>query len=72
MSEYTRITNRYNTVDLVKTIASLQLIPSNHGKYVRLETLARIAVTNFNSSTSKVSFKELKDVIRKEYPFSKD
>ena len=53
------IFSQYNSVELIKTFASLTLLPQNHGKNVRLEELTRKAVQNFNEQINTIPESEL-------------
>lgn len=59
---------KYNTVTLLKTFAGLSLLPENHGKNVRIEELARVAMQNYNNNESIPSAKVLKEFLDVEYP----
>lgn len=41
MSRYHEFSRRYNSIELFKIIASMQLLPGNHGKNVRLEEVSK-------------------------------
>ncbi len=58
----------YNTPDLLRTIAGLSIMPSNHGKYVRLEKLTVEALRFYNENKKKVSRDELDRHLRTHYP----
>jgi len=51
---------------LLNEIISLQLLPENHGKNIRIEELATLVATNLNNGKEK-DIKKLYDSIRKEY-----
>jgi hypothetical protein len=67
MMSYSEFSDRYNTADLLKIIAALQIIPQNHGKNYRLENLTRIAATNYNDSKHPVPIAELEQILLDEY-----
>ena len=48
----------FNTIDLLKTISALTLLPENHGKNLRLEKLSHEAIAKFNTSSKKVKVDE--------------
>ena len=58
---------KYNTVSLLQSYAGLSLIPENHGKYVRLEELARTSIQNYNNNTEISSSHNLKEFLDAEY-----
>lgn len=58
-----------NSIDLLKSIAALEIVPENHGKNIRVESLTLAALEGFNSSTKKISQSELKSFINNNYPF---
>jgi hypothetical protein len=59
---------KYNTASLLKSFAGLSLLPENHGKNVRMEELARMAVQNFNKSEEVPSAIILREFLEAEYP----
>lgn len=56
----------YESKHLLNEIISLQLLPENHGKNIRIEELATLVATNLNNGKEK-NLKRLYDSIRKEY-----
>jgi SEC-C motif len=59
---------KYNTASLLQTFAGLSLLSENHGKYVRVEELARISIENFNNSNETPSAQVVKEFLDVEYP----
>jgi len=59
---------KYNSLDLLQSIAGLTLLPENHGKYVRMELLAQEIISSYNTSGEFASSETLKDFLDKEYP----
>lgn len=72
MLKYEQLAGAYNSVDLLKIIGSLHLLPQNHGKYVRLSTLLKIALSTFSESSKSVPINELVASIGNEFPNSED
>jgi hypothetical protein len=60
--------SKYNSIDLLKSIAALSILPENHGKNVRLELLSLSALRNHTAETQNASLKDLKTFTTKEYP----
>lgn len=58
----------YNSFDLLQSIAGLTLLPENHGKYVRMETLAQEIIESYNTKEEFASAEILKNFLDKEYP----
>ncbi|PBQ34572.1 hypothetical protein CNR22_23265 [Sphingobacteriaceae bacterium] len=67
MTEYTQFAQIYNSSELLKIIGAMQLLPQNHGKKVRLESLARVTVTNLNSFSNKVPISKFQEITAREY-----
>lgn len=59
---------KYNTVALLQSFAGLSILPENHGKYVRMEELARYSIKHFNNSNEIPSAQILKEFLDAEYP----
>ena len=57
----------FNTIDLLKTISALTLLPENHGKNLRLEKLSHEAIAKFNTSSKKVKVDEFDKFLKKNY-----
>ena len=58
----------HSTKDVLNFVIGLQLSPSNHGKNVRIEDLARLAVLSMHIDDSRpVSCGELKALLDKDY-----
>ncbi|MEO5643966.1 MAG: hypothetical protein ABIQ40_20310 [Bacteroidia bacterium] len=70
MTNYSELAKAYNSADLMKTVAAMQLLPQNHGKNLRLEELTRLAVVNLNESKFPLPLEEFKEVIQAEFPES--
>lgn len=60
--------DQYNSIDLLKSFASLTLLPQNHGKNVRFEELSRICIRSFNDDKSTVSRAALTTFLNENYP----
>lgn len=62
--------NRFNkyikktgSINLIKIFSCLQLIPENHSKLIRLETIQHLIITNLNSNNNDINYEELKKII---------
>lgn len=60
--------SKYNTIDLLKSFAGLSLLPENHGKYVRMEELARTCMLNYNNDKNVPTTQILREFLNEEYP----
>lgn len=61
------IFTKNDSIDLLKSIAALGIVPENHGKNIRIELLTLRALKGFNSSSTKVSTSDLIQFINREY-----
>lgn len=52
---------------MLNVIASMHLLPQNHGKNVRLEALGKSTLANFNDLPKLAAIEQLAQVIREEY-----
>lgn len=59
---------RYNSFDLLNSIAALSIMPENHGKNVRFEELTLMALQNFNTNVETVPYEILKSYITENFP----
>lgn len=57
----------HSTADILNFIIGLQMSPANHGKNVRIEELAKLAVLNINDATIPVSVPELASILDSNY-----
>ncbi|WP_206052104.1 YecA family protein [Nonlabens xiamenensis] len=73
-SDFTSFLKVNNTLDLLKTISLLQLIPTNHSKIVRLEIIQDTIVKSLNSINGAVSYENLQSVVHEnfEYDYRED
>ena len=62
----------YNLSELIATLASLQLLPENHSKTFRLETITKIACSLENVGTHEVKSKEIQNIINENLPYKSD
>lgn len=62
---YDSFIKKYNSVEILKILAVLQLHPENHGKNIRLESLVVSAINQNNTSAGQVNYEELKEDILK-------
>jgi hypothetical protein len=59
---------KYNTTDLLQSIAGLSTLKENHGKNYRFEQIAEEAIKHFNTNTGIAPLAELKSFFAEEYP----
>lgn len=59
--------SRNNSLELLKIFSLLQLTPKNQSKEFRLENIQMMICSNLNSISSSVNYKELENLIHKEY-----
>ena len=59
-----------NSIELLKTFSLLQLLPKNQSKEFRLEDIQTTICKNINSNDSKINYKELRELIHKEYKYN--
>lgn len=62
-----QLLRKYDKTDLIKTIASLQLIPLNHGKNVRLEILATEILIQSKPADLKADYPTLSEFFRNNF-----
>jgi hypothetical protein len=60
--------DKYNTTDLLQSIAGLSIMPNNHGKNFRFEQILAKAIQHFNINPEMASMEELRDFLTAEYP----
>ena len=61
----------HSTHDVLNFVIGLQMSPSNHGKNVRIEDLARLAVLSIHDGDSQsISFKELGTLLDRDYEYN--
>lgn len=61
----------HSTHEVLNFVIGLQMSPSNHGKNVRIEDLARLAVLSIHDDNSKsISFKELRTLLDRDYEYN--
>lgn len=70
LEQFIDFSKTYNTIELLKVIAAMQLLPTNHSKNVRLEHLARTTLANRNEGAKPVPLDELKRILDDEFPES--
>lgn len=58
-----------NSVELLKVFSLLQLIPENHSKIVRLESIINLILINLNENKSLLNYNLLQSVIHKDFEF---
>ncbi|KFF11475.1 SEC-C metal-binding domain-containing protein [Flavobacterium hydatis] len=59
---------RYNSFDLLNSIAALSIMPENHGKNVRFEELTLMALQNFNTNAETVPYEILNNYVSENFP----
>ena len=59
---------KYNSFDLLQSIAGLTITPENHGKYVRMELIAQEIIRGYNTNKEFSSPDTLKTFLDKFYP----
>lgn len=59
---------KYNTTDLLQSIAGLSILRENHGKNYRFEKITEEAIMNFNVNAAITPVKELQSFLSAEYP----
>ncbi len=64
--------SKYNSFDLLQSIAALSLLPENHGKNIRLEKIITDILKNYNSVKEIAPYEELKKHIQTNYPSHND
>ncbi|UUC47171.1 YecA family protein [Flavobacterium cerinum] len=60
--------NKYNTTDLLQSIAGLSILKENHGKNYRFEQITEEAILYFNTNAASASIPELRDFLSSKYP----
>jgi len=68
MSQLHPFFGRYNSFDLLNSIAALSLLPENHGKNVRFEELTLMALRNFNTNAETAPYEILNNYITENFP----
>ncbi|MBS1778020.1 MAG: SEC-C domain-containing protein [Bacteroidetes bacterium] len=58
---------KYNTNDLLKTFAALSVLPTNHGKNIRLDSLTADALLSYNTKDKYPSSTELNKFLKANY-----
>jgi hypothetical protein len=61
--------SEHNTADILNYLIGIQLLPENHGKNIRIEMMATIAIKNLNSKKA-APLSLLKKTIAESYPSS--
>ncbi|MEK6152166.1 SEC-C metal-binding domain-containing protein [Flavobacteriaceae bacterium 3-367] len=56
-----------NTLELLKIFSLLQLIPKNHSKIVRLETIQDTIINSLNTKNDPISYGQLQEVIHQNF-----
>lgn len=59
-SDYTELTARYDSFELLKILAVVQLQPENHGKNVRMDELVLSAIDTFNDGQCPIDIGTLR------------
>ncbi len=59
---------KYNSTDLLQSIAGLSILKENHGKNYRFEKITEEAIMNFNVNPAITPVKELQSFLSAEYP----
>lgn len=59
---------KYNTTDLLQSIAGLSILKENHGKNYRFEQIAEEAILHFNTNSAIAPVTELQSFLGAEYP----
>lgn len=59
---------KYNTTDLLQSIAGLSILKENHGKNYRFEQIIEEAIIHFNANSAIATVTELKSFLAAEYP----
>ena len=67
-----RFLSKYNSFDLLQSVAALSLLPENHGKNIRLEKITANILKNYNSFKECAPYEELKKHIQTSYPSHHD
>lgn len=58
----------FESSELLKIFALLQVLPENHGKNIRLEIIQKQIILSNNERKNPVDLKRLKEFIKKKYP----
>lgn len=66
--KFDQLVKSCNGLHMLNVIASLHLLPQNHGKNVRLEALGKSTLANFNDLPKLAAVEQLAQVIGEEYP----
>ncbi|GEP51958.1 hypothetical protein FNO01nite_26300 [Flavobacterium noncentrifugens] len=59
---------KYNSIDMLQTIAGLSILPKNDGKYVRMELITHEIITNYNLKDDLVTSQVFEEYVSKQYP----
>lgn len=68
-ADYTELTRKYDTGELFKIIALMQLQPENHGKNVRMDELVVSALNSFNTTKGALDLDALQRDLNKYCPY---
>jgi len=59
---------KYNSTDLLQSVAGLSILRENHGKNYRFELITEEIITHFNTNNTVAPLIELKNFLASEYP----
>ena len=69
MSATEEYIKKHESKHLLNEVVSMQLLPNNHGKNIRIEELATLIATNLNTGKAK-DLNRLYELIKKEYAYN--
>ncbi|KQO31347.1 hypothetical protein ASF10_22180 [Flavobacterium sp. Leaf82] len=58
---------KYNSFDLLNSVAALSILPQNHGKNVRFEQMSLLIFQNFNTNSETVPYEILKEYVTENF-----
>ena len=64
--------SKYNSFDLLQSVAALSILPENHGKNIRLEKITSDILKNYNSVSELAPYEEFKKYIQANYQSHSD
>lgn len=67
-SQFEQFIQQHSTSDLLNVVTSLQLIPLNHGKNIRIEIMAREIIKSSDSENS-VNLNVFHEIVSNEFPY---
>lgn len=60
----------FDSTELLKIFALLQVLPENHGKNIRLEIIQKQIILSNTESKDPVDLKRVKEFVKKKYPYN--